>query len=175
MSSRLAASMKELRDRALGHPTQVAKCEYFNTFINRRVDLFNIFDLIWLSMSTDGTDGQIVGIQVVNTHLQDHIDKIEASPAARHWVACGGGIVIHEWKKSGPRGKRKTWKLTEHEIIWTRNDKGEVEPWKKSDFERGYINGKKEAESETEISTRHGGPQDRGVALSGPRLRRGSR
>jgi len=108
-----ARSMKYLRGLGYG---AVAKTEHWNPFAHKRQDLFGFADLVWLSMSTDYEDGQIVAVQVVNTHLQDHIKKIHATPAARYWQRCGGGIVIHNWKKTGARGKRKTWKLEEIEV-----------------------------------------------------------
>ena len=114
-----ARSMKYLRDLVTTHPGHkcfVAKVEHWNQFARKRQDLFGFADLVWLSMSTDMEDGQIVAVQVVNTHLPEHIEKINQNAAAQAWMAAGGGIVIHNWKKAGPRGKRKTWKLQEIEV-----------------------------------------------------------
>lgn len=167
MTSALSRSLKELRSRgAVGEKVYVAKVEHFNTFSKRRIDLFNIFDLLWLSTSTDDADWQIVGVQVVNTHLPEHIEKIKASPEAHIWIACGGGIVIHEWKKVGPRGKRKVWTLTEHEIAWERNEEGKVIPHDEKE---------RETDPQAEVSSGNGGSEDRGIARGGGRLRRGSR
>lgn len=82
-----------------------------------RRDLFLLFDLVWLSMSTDLQEGQIVGIQVTdNAHLAEHIAKIKANPITKLWLACDAGIVVHAWAKKGERGKAKRWVLTEHEV-----------------------------------------------------------
>lgn len=81
----------------------VAKVEHWNQYAHIRQDLFGFADLLWLS-------DRIVAIQVVNTHLPEHIEKIRQNEAAQAWIACGGGLEIHNWKKRG-RGKRKTWQL----------------------------------------------------------------
>jgi hypothetical protein len=91
----------------------VGKCEHWNPYARKRQDLFGIFDAVAL------LGRKIIGVQCVNTHLPEHITKIKASQPAHVWYLCGGRIEIHNWKKSGPRGKRKTWKC----------DVVEVNPW----------------------------------------------
>lgn len=128
MTSLVSRSLEHLRKLAPFCP--VDKCERWIPGANVRRDLFLLFDLVWLSMSTDLTEGQIVGIQVTDArHLAEHVEKIRKSPIARLWVACDGAIVVHSWAKVGPRGKRKIWKLTEHEMTWVRDDKGQIVPW----------------------------------------------
>lgn len=107
-------SMRYLRSIGM----RVGCTEYWNPHVKIRQDLFGFIDLIALSMSTDHLDGQICAIQVVNTHLPEHIAKIKSSDAARNWIACGGGIEVHNWKhvcKNG-RGTRKVWKLERIEV-----------------------------------------------------------
>lgn len=99
----LARSMKMIRDRG----GIVAKVEHWNHFARRRQDLFGMFDLIWLSMSAEYDDGQIVGVQVVNTHVADHVEKLKANPIMAYWLACGAGITIHSWKKRSRKGRKK--------------------------------------------------------------------
>jgi len=84
----------------------------------QRKDLFGFADLVALSMSHDREDGQIVAIQCVNTHLEDHIRKIAALDAAKDWCAAHGGIEIHNWVKrcSAGRGTRKVWLLERIEL-----------------------------------------------------------
>lgn len=33
------------------------------------------------------------------------------------WIRAGGKVLLQGWAKRGPRGKRKTWQLTEREIV----------------------------------------------------------
>jgi hypothetical protein len=115
VTSLVSRSLAELRKRAPHCP--VDKAERWIPGANIRRDLFNLFDLVWLSLSMDSQDGQIVGIQVTdNAHLAEHITKIKANPITKQWVACGGGITVHAWAKMGARGKRKRWTLTEHDL-----------------------------------------------------------
>jgi len=86
----------------------VGKTEHWNPFCKRRQDLFGFADAVFLSTSTDGEDGQICALQCVNTHLPEHIAKIRENEAARAWFACGGGIVIHNWKQRS-KNKVKRW------------------------------------------------------------------
>lgn len=112
MSAR-ARSMEYLRGLST-NPSFVACAEHWNPFAHKRQDLFGFADLVWLDMEHN----QIVAVQVVNTHLQDHVDKINQSEAARAWRSCGGRIEIHDWKKTagvkkdGSRSKVKTWTMT---------------------------------------------------------------
>lgn len=94
----LELSMKMLRKEGW----VCAKAEHWNAFARIRQDLFGFIDVVCLQ------DRQIVGIQVVNTHLQDHIDKIRGNGAAVSWINCGGRIVIHNWKRRS-KNKVKRW------------------------------------------------------------------
>ncbi len=89
-----------------------AKAEHWNAFAHVRQDLFGFIDLVGLSPPPRG---RIYAIQVVNTHLQEHIDKIKANPAAKKWTENGGVILIHDWR-ARVRGGRKRWEVTIHEI-----------------------------------------------------------
>lgn len=82
----------------------VANTEHWNPFARLRQDLFGFIDCVWL------LDGRIIGVQVVNTKLLEHIDKIKENSASRAWMHCGGLIQIHNWKQRGPKGKKK-WEL----------------------------------------------------------------
>ena len=90
----------------------VEKTEHWNQFARKRQDLFGLFDLVWLSMSTDHEDGQVVGVQVVNTHLEDHLVKINKNPIAKMWVTCGAGFEIHDWRKQTSKGRTVRWNLS---------------------------------------------------------------
>lgn len=107
-------SMRYLR----GLGMRVAIAEHWNPHARVRQDLFGFADLVALSMSTDREDGQIVAIQCVNTHLEDHILKIANLEAAKDWCSANGGIEIHNWVKrcANGRGSRKTWQLEQIEL-----------------------------------------------------------
>jgi len=109
--STLARSLKLLRDEGW----IAAKVEHWNPFAKIRQDLFGFIDIVALSMSTDYEDGQICGIQVVNTHLPEHITKIRENKAAQAWIACGAGIIIHNWKQRS-KNKIKRWECEVIEV-----------------------------------------------------------
>lgn len=124
MISLVSRSLAELHKR--GGP--VDKSERWIPGANIRRDLFNLFDLVWLAMSTDNQAGQIVGIQVTDNHnLAAHMAKIKSNPITKQWIAAGGGITVHAWAKMGARGKRKTWVLHEHDIICIRKKNYDID------------------------------------------------
>ncbi len=52
----------------------------------------------------------IVGLQFTDdTNHAKRRAKIQASAAARRFMAAGGRIVVMSWSKGGARGKQKTW------------------------------------------------------------------
>jgi hypothetical protein len=64
-------------------------------------------------------EGGILGVQCcAASGLAAHRTKLLAEPRMREWVAAGGWLVIHAWRKTNDRqrGKRKTWKLLEEEL-----------------------------------------------------------
>ena len=86
-----------------------AVTEHWNPHAHIRQDLFGFIDAIALA------PGRFTAIQVVNTHLDDHIRKIYESKNALAWVHAGGKIMIHNWKLR-VRGGRKVWLLEEMPI-----------------------------------------------------------
>lgn len=86
--------------------------ERWNQYSKTRHDLFNVFDLVAML-----TGVGIMGVQVTSTsNLSARRKKLLASQEARTWIECGGRVRLHGWSKKGPRGKRKTWCLTEQEL-----------------------------------------------------------
>jgi hypothetical protein len=83
----------------------VAIVEKFNSFIKRRIDLWGFGDLLHVQ-------GDIVTI--VQTTSGDNVSarlkKIDGIPEAQAWLASPNRkIVVHGWRKVGPRGQRKKW------------------------------------------------------------------
>jgi len=94
----------------------VAKTEHWNPFAKIRQDLFGFIDAIALYLPVDGKGGQICALQCVNTHLPEHIEKILTNASAQWWLACGGKIVIHNWKQRS-KNKIKKWHCEVIEVL----------------------------------------------------------
>jgi hypothetical protein len=77
-----------------------------------RSDLFGFIDLIILQ------GPYTVAIQTTSgSNLSVRLAKIKAEPRAAQWLDGGTRkIVIHGWRKGGPRGKRKVWGCRELEV-----------------------------------------------------------
>lgn len=91
--------------------------ERYNPHAKRRVDLFGFIDVVAL-----GWVEGVIGIQTTTTdHISHRLDKLrtECADNMRRWLQCGNHLVIHGWAKQGPRGKRKTWTLTQRVITLT--------------------------------------------------------
>lgn len=57
-------------------------------------------------------DGLATHISALEQQGKDSYQHAEAGV----WLAAGNRIVVHGWKKSGPRGARKVWNCRELEI-----------------------------------------------------------
>jgi len=85
----------------------VAVVERWNPHARLRQDLFGFGDLL-------AVKGNLVAlIQTTSgSNVSARIAKIRANPSAAIWLGMGNEnrrIVVHGWRKAGPRGKRKTW------------------------------------------------------------------
>ena len=99
-------SLKKLRDE--GYTCAIT--ERWNAHAKIRQDLFGFIDVLafndLITLAVQTTSGDNVSAR---------IQKIMALPAARAW-ATGNifrSIVVHGWRKVGPRGKRKVWECRE--------------------------------------------------------------
>ena len=83
------------------------KVEYWQQWARRRVDLFNIIDLIVL-------DAGIVGVQVCGSDFAAHKRKLLKDEAdnTKAWLKNGGEIELWGWRKlKKVKGKKAThWK-----------------------------------------------------------------
>lgn len=93
-------SLKMLRDDGYF----VAIVEKYNSFIKRRIDLFNIADLLAFK-------GDVILLVQTTTasNVSARLAKINENPIAAAWKTPNRKIHIHGWSKRGERGKRKTW------------------------------------------------------------------
>jgi len=101
------------------------------TFTHKRVDLFGVIDIIGMPRK-DPSRG-IFGIQSTSyAALKPHIDKAEAEPRLKQWLAAGARYLIVTWQKQklnkdsdvvrwrpriyevtlSPRGKLRTQEVT---------------------------------------------------------------
>lgn len=79
--------------------------ERWNSFARIRQDLFGFCDIVALQ-------SRILAIQVTSgTNVSARVAKIYDEPRAREWLAAGGLIEVHGWRKCGARGKQKRWSL----------------------------------------------------------------
>lgn len=107
-------SLKLMRDRGY----LVAITEKYNPFAKIRQDLFGFIDM--LAIKGDET----IAIQTTDgTSVSKRINKIQTLESARLWLESSNrSIVVHGWRKVGPRGKRKTWECREVKVYDTRTD-----------------------------------------------------
>ena len=104
----------------LGYVCQVV--ERWCAFSRRRIDLFGVIDLIYLSETS------ICGVQVTTaSNLAARRTKILAEPRALAWVKAGGILELWGVAKRGARGERKLWTITKEEIV--AEEFGENNPW----------------------------------------------
>jgi len=110
MSSPLQRSIKHLKDQGYS----VARGEHWNSFSRTRIDLFNFGDLLV-------ANGDHIALVQVTTagNMGAREKKIWSLPVHRIWLSSGGRIFVHGWEKRGARGKRKTWTITERELVGT--------------------------------------------------------
>lgn len=84
----------------------------WNPYSKVRQDLFGVFDILYFG------GGKIGGVQVTTKsgHPGEHARKLRRWAHLTEWWNCGGRAILHVWKKTGPRGKRKTWTVEEKEL-----------------------------------------------------------
>lgn len=98
--------------RAAGMVVNVV--EHWQAFARRRIDLFNVIDIVALDIE----NGRTLGIQTTSgSSVSARVQKIFDTPEAKCWIACGNRLVVHGWAKRGPKGKRKVWTCREVEIV----------------------------------------------------------
>lgn len=109
MSSPTQRSLKLLR----GEGYTVAVVERYNRFARVRQDLFGFIDL--LAMKRD----HLLAVQTTSgPNASARVKKIENTQAASLWLESPSrNIEVHAWRKTGPRGKRKTWQCRRIPIL----------------------------------------------------------
>ena len=101
----MATPTQRSRDWLKKRGTESQIVERWNSFAKVRQDLFGFCDIVAL-------ESRIVAIQVTSgTNVAARVNKIIDEPRARAWLASGGLIEVHGWRKTGKAGKRKLWNL----------------------------------------------------------------
>lgn len=98
----------------------VAITERWNQYAHIRQDLFGFIDLLAIR------GNEVLAVQTTSgTNVAARISKLMALPAVAIWTnSPHRKVVVHGWRKVGPRGKRKTWECREVPIydVPSRND-----------------------------------------------------
>ena len=104
MTSPTQRSLAWLRDNGY----TVAIVEHWNQYARIRQDLFGFGDLL----AVHPANRDILIVQTTSGgNVSARVTKILQEPRAAVWLAAGGTIQVHGWRKVGPAGKRKLWAL----------------------------------------------------------------
>lgn len=102
-------SLKKLRGD--GYICQTV--ERYCSFSRRRIDLWGCIDILCLHQDHGG----VTGIQTTSaSNLSSRKGKILKSEEMELFLECGNRLILHGWRKGGPRGKRKVWICNEDQI-----------------------------------------------------------
>jgi len=112
-----ARSLQYLRGR--GYHAFVV--ERWNPYAKIRQDLGGFADIVAWGAPRQPCPGEsvwpwvgFVAIQAAVTgDLSKRAKKIAPSRPAADWIRAGGRVILIGWSLKGPRGKRKTWALTQ--------------------------------------------------------------
>lgn len=105
--SPLQRSLKLMRDAGWF----CEKVERWCPFSKRRIDLLGFGDLLCIR----GDEVRIVQT-TVGSAMSKRVEKIRGLASAKLWVMSHSRTIhVHGWRKSGARGKRKTWTCR---VLW---------------------------------------------------------
>lgn len=108
-------TLKLLRDR--GYICAIT--EHWNGWAKVRQDLLGFIDIIGLHRDQQG----VLAVQTTSgSNVSARVAKIQAEPRAAAWLASGNQIVVHGWRKVGPRGKQKKWECREIPVTTTEQE-----------------------------------------------------
>jgi hypothetical protein len=79
--------------------------ERWNTFTKTRRDLFNFIDVLAVK------GNEVLAVQTTSgTNVSARIAKIRGLQSSGLWLESPNRrIIVHGWRKTGARGKRKVW------------------------------------------------------------------
>lgn len=91
------------RLRADGWTAEVV--ERWNPYAKVRHDLFGFVDVVAMRPGTG-----LLAVQATSgANVAARLDKLASEPRTAVWLRSGGLLEVWGWRKTGPRGKRKTW------------------------------------------------------------------
>lgn len=91
---------------ALGFHVELV--EHYNSFTQRRHDLFGFLDLLCVHKET----GELVGVQSTSaSNISSRINKITESPLLPIVRRAGIGVLVHGWRKVKNR-----WEVRQEDI-----------------------------------------------------------
>lgn len=102
MNSPTSRNLKKLQED--GYTAQIV--EKYNQFARRRIDLFNIIDIVAVNPIITG----VLGIQCTtkaNESIRYH--KALQEPKLKIWLQAGNKFEIWGWGLAGKKGERKTY------------------------------------------------------------------
>jgi len=91
----------------------VAVVERWNAFARVRQDLFGFADLLAMRPSS----GFLAVQTTTGSNLSARVEKLRHEARVGIWLASGGKIQLHGWRKLGARGKKKTWQVRALEMF----------------------------------------------------------
>ena len=95
-------TMKHLKKNGISH----SKSESYNSFSNKKNDLFGIIDIV--ALYSDG----ICGIQACGSDFLQHDRKIKESPYSLEWIDSGGILELWGWRKLKVKRGGKAFRWT---------------------------------------------------------------
>lgn len=108
----MTSPTKHSLDKLRAEEWTVQVVERWNAFAHVRQDLYGFIDILAIHPQLG-----FLGVQTtVAGEINRRMDKIRSEPRALTFLLAGGKIVVHGWRKGGPRGQRKTWICREEKI-----------------------------------------------------------
>lgn len=81
--------------------------EHWNAYAHIRRDLFGFCDVLAMAPGR----GFLAVQCTTGDHVADRLNKIRDMEMVKTWLLSGGRLEVWGWRKTGDRGKRKTWSV----------------------------------------------------------------
>ena len=108
MTTRMQRSLKVLKEQDLVY----WRCETWNSFTKRKIDVFNIIDILVLG-------DNIKALQICGSDYQSHVKKIRESEYTIPWLQAGGSLEIWSWRQYLKKRnmKAKEWRCLVADVL----------------------------------------------------------
>ena len=115
MASHMQRTLNEIKKNKLRYWIVERWCPH----TRRRIDLFNIIDLLVL-------DQDIIGVQVCGADFSAHVNKLrnDEAESTMAWLESGGRLQIWGWRKVKVKrgGKQMVWKPRIADVLLVQNE-----------------------------------------------------